>query len=140
MIDDLCVPTASFGPLTRKMFAEYAQASGDNNPLHLDDAAARRAGHREVIGQGMLSMAFVGRWVTTWCSAGELRSLSSRFTAPIPLGSSLTCQGHVSTAQHGSVTVAYTVTLDASDVVAITGNVVVDPLVLERLEGPRQGG
>ena len=137
MTDRLRVPPASFGPLTRTMLSDYAEASGDNNPLHLDDAAARLAGHREVIGQGMLSMAFVGRWVTSWCSIDELQSLGSRFTAPIPLGSRLTCQGRVSDVQPGSATVAYTVAIDMTDVVAIVGTVVVDPEALERLENQR---
>lgn len=140
MIDHARVPTATFGPLTRSMLSQYAEASGDNNPLHLDDAAARLAGHREVIGQGMLSMAFVGRWVTSWCSIIELQSLSSRFTATTPLGSRLTCRGHVVAARQDSVTVTYTVTIETSDVVAITGTVVVDPVVLERLEGAQQSG
>jgi acyl dehydratase len=135
MIDRVDVPTASFGPLTRTMLSDYADASGDNNPLHLDDAAARLAGHREVIGQGMLSMAFVGRWVTKWCSLDELQSMSSRFTAITPLGSRLTCRGHVSSVQEDSVTVAYTVTIESDDTVAVVGTVVVDPVVLERLEG-----
>ena len=137
MADQVHVPTASFGPLTRSMLSDYAQASGDNNPLHTDDAAARLAGHREVIGQGMLSMAFVGRWVMSWCSTGALKSLSSRFTAPTPLGSLLRCEGEVSDVRTGSVTVAYTVTIETSDMVAIRGTVVVAPAVIERLEGPR---
>ena len=137
MADRVSVPTAFFGPVTRSMLSEYAQASGDNNPLHLDDATAQLAGHREVIGQGMLSMAFVGRWVTSWCSLDELRSLTSRFTAPTPLGSRLRCEGHVSATQQGSATVAYTVTIEGSDVVTIAGTVVVDSVVLTRLEGDR---
>lgn len=135
MTDRLRVPPASFGPLTRTMLSDYAEASGDNNPLHLDDAAARLAGHREVIGQGMLSMAFVGRWVTSWCSINELQSMSSRFTAPIPLGSRVTCHGRVTDTQPDSATVAYTAVIDTTDVVAIAGTVVVDPGAVERLEG-----
>ena len=135
MIDEVGLPIASFGPVTRTMLSDYARASGDNNPLHLDDAAARRAGHREVIGQGMLSMAFVGRWVTSWCPIGELRALSSRFTAPTPLGSLLTCRGEVLAVQPDSATVGYTVTIEQSDVVTMTGTVVVDPAVLEHRDG-----
>ncbi|MEV0109263.1 MaoC/PaaZ C-terminal domain-containing protein [Nocardia sp. NPDC050799] len=132
MIDRTPVPTAFFGPVTRSMLSEYAQASGDNNPLHLSDSAAQLAGHREVIAQGMLSMAFVGRWVTSWCPLEKLRSLNSRFTAPTPLGSRLRCEGHVSSTHQGSVTVAYTVTIEKSEVVTITGTVVVDSGALER--------
>lgn len=134
MADIVSVPSASFGPVTRSMLAEYAQASGDNNPLHLDDEAAKLAGHREVIAQGMLSMAFVGRWVTSWCSLQELQSLSSRFTAPTPVGSRLKCKGHVTATQNGWMTVEYTVTIEQSDVVTITGTAVVDSVVLTRFE------
>lgn len=81
-------------------------------------------------------MAFVGRWVTSWCSIDELKSLSSRFTAPTPLGSRLRCEGRITGEQHGSSTVAYTVTIEATDVVTATGTIVVDSVVLERLRGP----
>ena len=130
MADRVSVPAASFGPVTRSMLSEYALASGDSNPLHLDDEAARTAGHREVIAQGMLSMAFVGRWVTSWCPLDQLRSLSSRFTAPTPLGSLLRCEGRVSAVQEGAATVAYTVTIEESEVVTITGTVIVDAAAL----------
>src|SRR5918995_906590 len=95
MINMTSVPTAVFGPVTRAMLAEYASASGDNNPLHLSDTVAQRAGYPEVIAQGMLSMAFVGRWVTSWCPIQDVLTISSRFTSPTPLGSHLRCEGRV---------------------------------------------
>lgn len=125
MIDMTSVPAAVFGPVTRSMLAEYASASGDNNPLHLSDAAARQAGYPEVIAQGMLSMAFVGRWVTSWCPLHAVLSMNSRFTSPTPLGSHLRCEGHVRSVENDSLTVDYTVTIEGSDVITMKGAVVV---------------
>lgn len=119
------VPGADFGPITRSMLAEYAEASGDNNELHLSDAAARRSGHPEVIAQGMLSMAFVGRWVTSWCLLRGVQSISSRFTAPTPLGSHLRCEGLVRSRESGLLMVDYTVAIDGSGVITLKGVVVV---------------
>ena len=47
-------------PVTREQLQDYAKASGDNNPIHLDDSFARLAGFPSVIAHGMLSMAFLG--------------------------------------------------------------------------------
>ncbi|NDV04965.1 MAG: dehydratase [Alcaligenaceae bacterium] len=136
MTDHFLVPIGRFGPVTRSMLSEYAQASGDNNPLHLSDAAAQLAGHREVIAQGMLSMAFVGRWVTSWCPLDQIHSLSSRFTAPTPLGSHLICEGHVTCKEQESAKIVYTVTTEMNNVVTIRGTVVVSSSALERRSGP----
>ncbi|NYI76776.1 MaoC/PaaZ C-terminal domain-containing protein [Nocardioides panzhihuensis] len=125
MIDMTSVPSAVFGPVTRSMLADYAAASGDNNPLHLSDTAAQQAGYPEVIAQGMLSMAFVGRWVTSWCPLHAVQSMSSRFTSPTPLGSYLRCEGRVRSVDKDSLTVDFTVTLEGSDVIMLKGAVVV---------------
>ncbi|MGH8881642.1 MAG: MaoC/PaaZ C-terminal domain-containing protein, partial [Stackebrandtia sp.] len=42
--------------VTRDDLAAYAQASGDHNPIHLDDAAAQAAGLPGVIAHGMYTM------------------------------------------------------------------------------------
>ncbi|MFJ2755452.1 MaoC/PaaZ C-terminal domain-containing protein [Nocardioides sp. NPDC087217] len=125
MFDITTVPAAAFGPVTRAMLADYAAASGDNNPLHLSDTAAQQAGFHEVIAQGMLSMAFVGRWVTSWCPLHAVQSISSRFTAPTPLGSHLRCEGRIRSVENDSLTVDYTVTLEGSNVITLKGAVVV---------------
>lgn len=125
MTDATPVADALFGPVTRSMLAAYAEASGDNNELHLDDAAAKRAGHPEVIAQGMLSMGFVGRWVTSWCPQGGVKSITSRFTAPTPLGSHLRCEGQVRSLENGLLTVDYAVTIEGSEVVTMKGVVIV---------------
>ena len=46
--------------ITREQLRAYAGASGDPNPIHLDEAFAKEAGFPSVIAHGMLSMAFLG--------------------------------------------------------------------------------
>jgi len=51
------------GPLERAHLLDYAEASLDFNPIHLDESFAQRAGFPSVIAHGMLSMAFMGDWI-----------------------------------------------------------------------------
>jgi acyl dehydratase len=84
--------------------AEFANASGDRNPLHLDPETARAAGEPDVIAHGMLSMAYLGRLVTTWFPQASLRSWQVRFVAPTPVGAEVTCYARVSERTDTSVT------------------------------------
>lgn len=45
---------------TREQLKEYAEASGDHNPIHLDETFAKEAGFPSVIVHGMLSMSYLG--------------------------------------------------------------------------------
>ena len=76
--------------------ARYARASGDHNPIHLDDAVARRAGLRGRVLHGMCTMAFAQRTVIDSLAGGDPRrlvSLKVRFTKPVYPGDTLTCAG-----------------------------------------------
>src|ERR1700719_5102672 len=72
-------PGQALPPLTKHVTVEqirqYAEASGDRNPIHLDETFARSAGLPGVIAHGMLTMAFANQMVTDWL--GE-RSLLER--------------------------------------------------------------
>ena len=50
------LPTQTF-ELDRAMLSNYAKASGDLNPIHLDEAFAKSVGLPNVIAHGMLTMA-----------------------------------------------------------------------------------
>lgn len=65
--------------LTRTDLVRYAGASGDYNPMHHDEVAARAAGMPSVFGHGMLSMALLGRAITDWLGAGSVRAYKVRF-------------------------------------------------------------
>jgi long-chain acyl-CoA synthetase len=88
-------------PVTCEQLQRYAVASGDHNPIHLDDAVARRVGLDGVIAHGMLSMGFLGQFVTDWLASlgpgGFTRRLAVRFAGIVRPGDVLTCEGTVQT-------------------------------------------
>jgi acyl dehydratase len=72
---------------TTEQIARYAEASGDMNPIHLDDAFARSVGLPGVIAHGMLQMGLLAR------VAGDplrLRRLSCRFSGMVRPGDTVT--------------------------------------------------
>ena len=85
-------------PITLEQLQRYAEASGDHNPIHLDEQAAHRVGLDSVIAHGMLSMAFLGQFVGQHISDTPeeyLAQLKVRFTNMVRLGDTLTCHGIV---------------------------------------------
>ena len=83
-------------PITQEQLQRYAEASGDFNPIHLDEAAAHRVGLDSVIAHGMLSMAFLGQFVNQQIAAEPdafLTQLKVRFSNMVRLGDTLTCLG-----------------------------------------------
>lgn len=89
------LPALRLPAVTPELAAAFAVASGDTNPIHLDPEAARAAGLPGVIAHGMLTMALLGRLVTSWASQGRLRALRTSFVAPVPGGDAITCTGTV---------------------------------------------
>jgi acyl dehydratase len=70
--------------VTRADLVRYAGASGDFNPIHWSDRAAREAGLPGVVAHGMLTMALATRLVTDWAgNPGAVVDCSVRFTRPI---------------------------------------------------------
>ena len=81
--------------VTREQISAYAEASGDRNPIHLDDDAARAAGLPGVIAHGMLGMAQLANFVVAY--AGDhrrLRRLRCRFSGMVQPGDTITFSGH----------------------------------------------
>ncbi|MDR7419976.1 MAG: MaoC/PaaZ C-terminal domain-containing protein [Armatimonadota bacterium] len=71
----------------------YAAASGDRNPIHLDEEFARSVGLPGIIVHGMCTMAFAGRAVIgTVCGNDprRLRRLAVRFARPVLPGQAIT--------------------------------------------------
>jgi acyl dehydratase len=91
--DDVCegdeAPVISH-ELTRSDLIAYAGASGDHNPMHTDEVAAKGAGLPSVFGHGMLSMGILGRAVTDWAGIGNLAEYRVRFTKQTWPGETLT--------------------------------------------------
>src|SRR5919206_1533273 len=78
----------------REEIAAYADASGDRNPLHLDDEAARASGFPGVIAHGMYTMGLVASAITAWLGdAGALRRMKVSFRAPVAPGDRIVVSG-----------------------------------------------
>jgi acyl dehydratase len=65
--------------LTRTDLVKYAGASGDFNPMHHDEVAARAAGQPSVFGHGMFSMGLLGSALTDYVGVGNLTRFQVRF-------------------------------------------------------------
>ena len=50
--------------IDRGLLVAYANASGDQNPIHQNEEFALSVGLPNVIAHGMLTMALVGKYVT----------------------------------------------------------------------------
>jgi acyl dehydratase len=74
----------------------YADASGDQNPLHQDDEFARSVGFPGIIAHGMFSMAHVAKAVKDWAGTpAALRSLDVQFRAVVYMDETLVAKGTV---------------------------------------------
>jgi acyl dehydratase len=112
------------GPVTAVDLALYAAASGDLNPLHLDEQQAHDAGFDQPLVHGMLSMAYVGRLFTDSFGPNTLLNLQTRFTGTAGRGSSLTIRAELGEHDEEAAHYAVRVTND-SDAEVITGTAMV---------------
>jgi acyl dehydratase len=70
--------------LDRELLKEYADASGDHNPIHQNEDFALSVGLPNVIAHGMLTMALVGKYVTDWAGgSAAVKEYSARFVKPV---------------------------------------------------------
>ncbi len=89
------IPSLTLPAISRATLALFAGASGDHNPIHIDSDFAKKAGMGDVFAQGMLSMAYLGRFLTAWQPQSQLRKFTTRFAAITNLYDVITCSGKV---------------------------------------------
>lgn len=84
-------------PVAADLSHRYAVASLDDNPIHIDPAMARAAGHPDLILQGLCTMALTGaaasRAAGTEAEPRTITRLAVRFARPVPNGTTLTVSG-----------------------------------------------
>ena len=81
-VGDVVGPVAV--PVTRETLVAYANASGDQNPIHQDPDFARSVGLPDVIAHGMWTMGASGTVVADWAGdAGRVVEFGTRFTKPV---------------------------------------------------------
>ncbi|ASY21694.1 acyl dehydratase [Candidatus Planktophila dulcis] len=70
--------------LDRALLKAYADASGDQNPIHQNEEFAVSVGLPNVIAHGMLTMALVGKYVSDFAGGSvNVLEYSARFIKPV---------------------------------------------------------
>ena len=70
--------------VNREHLKRYADASGDQNPIHQDEAFAVSVGLPNVIAHGMLTMALVSKYVSDIAGgSAKVLEIGGRFTKPV---------------------------------------------------------
>ena len=97
---------AVFGPVSREDFVAYADASGDDNPIHQDEEYARRSGAPTVFAMGMLNAGYLAHAVSDWFGGPQnIKRYKVRFTNRVWPGDELVCSGRVVSIEDGVVKV-----------------------------------
>ncbi len=89
------LPTITVDNVARPDFVRYAGASGDFVPLHYDQPFVEAAGIPTVFAQGMWTAGCLGRCLTDYAGAGNVRRYRVRFSRQVWPGDTLTCRGKV---------------------------------------------
>src|SRR5579872_6392012 len=89
----LAISSVQIGPFCPEQVREYAEASGDSNPIHLDQAAAVRAGLAQPIVQGMLIVGTLVRLAEEWCEGADVSTVRSTFVRPVAINEVLRVEG-----------------------------------------------
>lgn len=89
------LPETVIGPFDAAALARYAEVSGDDNPLHLDDALAAKIGLAAPPVHGMKLLASFEPMLKAWHSDLQLVGLAAKFIQPILRGETVTLSGRV---------------------------------------------
>ena len=101
--------------LDREMLKRYADASGDQNPIHQNEEFALSVGLPNVIAHGMLTMALVGKYVADFAGgSAKVVEFGARFTKPVivPAGQKvdLTVTATVAEISEGKISITLSAT------------------------------
>jgi acyl dehydratase len=82
--------------VTQEQIGAYAEASGDLNPIHVNEEFARMVGLPGTIAHGMLNLGILTDAVARWAGGSDrVHSISCRFSKPLLPGDTITCRGTV---------------------------------------------
>jgi len=101
--------------LDRALLKAYADASGDQNPIHQNEEFALSVGLPNVIAHGMLTMALVGKYASDFAGgSANVFEYSARFIKPVvvPAGEKvdLTVSATVSEVNDGKISLTLSAT------------------------------
>jgi acyl dehydratase len=88
--------------VTREDVKAYADAGGDQNPLHQDDTFARSVGFDGIIAHGMFTMGHMAACVVGWAGPGaEIRRITATFRSPVSMGDTIVAGGRIRALEPG---------------------------------------
>jgi acyl dehydratase len=101
--------------LDRELLKSYADASGDQNPIHQNEEFAVSVGLPNVIAHGMLTMALVGKYISDFAGgSAKVVEFGARFTKPVivPAGQKvdLTVSATVAEISEGKISITLSAT------------------------------
>lgn len=89
------LPSLVKSPIDRVQIAQFAGASNDFNPMHVDEAQAKAAGMPSVFAHALLPMGFMAQFLMEWLRGGRLTKIAVRFVKLVWPGDILACKGRV---------------------------------------------
>ena len=98
------IPTKTMPPITREQLRFYADASGDFNPIHLDEEVAKKNGLPGIIAHGMLTAGFLAERARELVPGWDVKRVQSRFRSMTLLGDVISLTGTVKAADGKSIT------------------------------------
>jgi acyl dehydratase len=118
-------------PINRALLVAYADASGDQNPIHQDEAFAKSVGLPDVIAHGMLTMALAGKYISDIAGSAAVKEFGARFTQPVvvPAGvdTQLVISAKVSAVEAGHIKLDITAMVDEVKVLGMAKATIVAP-------------
>jgi acyl dehydratase len=109
--------------IDRELLKQYANASGDQNPIHQDEAFAKSVGLPDVIAHGMLTMGLVGQYVSDWAGgSANVKEYSARFIKPVVVPANTVVElvvNGIATEEHGLFRLELTATVDGVKVLGM---------------------
>ena len=67
----------------RELLKNYADASGDQNPIHQDEAFAKSVGLENVIAHGMFTMGVAATYLSEIAGSGSVIEFGAKFIKPV---------------------------------------------------------
>jgi acyl dehydratase len=115
--------------INRALVKSYADASGDQNPIHQNEEFAVSVGLPNVIAHGMLTMALVGKYLSDLAGgSAHVLEFSARFTKPVIVPSGvdvdLTVSATVTDVSDGKATISLSATSQGVKVIGLAKAVV----------------
>jgi acyl dehydratase len=111
--------------IDRDQTVRYAAASGDHNPIHVDENIAQMAGLPGIIVHGLCTMAFNSKvMIDKLCGGdpGKLKRLAVRFSRPVRPGETITTKVWRDGEHDGRATFAFE-TFNANNQAVIKGGI-----------------